>query len=107
MALFLGVGLLALPMQRPWSTRSSCPRMAAAPLTSSPAERALVIGAGPAGIASAIMLAKRGYQVEVLDRLEAPAAVDSAAWSDTARFYLIGLGGRGQRALQELGSRPG
>lgn len=29
---------------------------------------------------------------------------DSAAWSDTARFYLIGIGGRGRLALQAIGA---
>ena len=39
------------------------------------------------------------------ERLPAPAASDnSSVWADTARFYLIGLGGRGQKALQELGA---
>ena len=39
------------------------------------------------------------------ERLPAPAASDdSSVWGDTARFYLIGLGGRGQKALQELGA---
>lgn len=98
------LGLLALPLQRPLSPRSVGPRLSASSMAPPVSENALVIGAGPAGIASAIMLAQRGYQVEVLDRLEAPAAVDSATWSDTARFYLIGLGGRGQLALQKIGA---
>ena len=63
-----------------------------------------VIGAGPAGLATAIMLARRGESnVHVYERLPAPAASDDASvWSDTAKFYLIGLGGRGQKALREL-----
>ena len=41
--------------------------------------------------------------IHVYERLPAPAASDnSSVWADTARFYLIGLGGRGQKALQEL-----
>jgi kynurenine 3-monooxygenase len=50
------------------------------------------------------MLARRGRQnIHVFERLAAPASSDDASvWSDTARFYLIGLGGRGQKALQEL-----
>lgn len=41
--------------------------------------------------------------VHVYERLSAPAGSDDASvWSDTAKFYLIGLGGRGQKALQEL-----
>ena len=67
-------------------------------------QTATIIGAGPAGLATAIMLAKRGMNdIHVYDRLPAPAASDDASvWSDTAKFYLIGLGGRGQKALQEL-----
>ena len=43
--------------------------------------------------------------IHVYERLPAPAASDnSSVWADTARFYLIGLGGRGQKALQELGA---
>ena len=43
--------------------------------------------------------------IHVYERLPAPAASDdSSVWGDTARFYLIGLGGRGQKALQELGA---
>ena len=67
-------------------------------------QTATIIGAGPAGLATAIMLAQRGMNdIHVYDRLPAPAASDDASvWSDTAKFYLIGLGGRGQKALQEL-----
>ena len=63
-----------------------------------------VIGAGPAGLATSIMLARRGAtDIHVYERLSAPASSDdSSVWSDTAKFYLIGLGGRGQKALQEL-----
>lgn len=65
----------------------------------------LIVGGGPAGLATAIALAKRGYKkVEVLDRLPPPPAVDDTAWSDTARFYLIGIGGRGQNALRKIGA---
>ena len=65
-----------------------------------------VIGAGPAGLATAIMLARRGGEdIHVYERLSAPAdSDDTSVWSDTAKFYLVGLGGRGQKALQELGA---
>ena len=36
------------------------------------AERVLVIGSGFGGLASAIRMAKKGYQVQVLERLESP-----------------------------------
>ena len=59
----------------------------------------------PAGLATAMMFARRGWrEIRVVDRLaEPPACDDPAVWSDTARFYLIGLGGRGQKALAQLG----
>ena len=64
-----------------------------------------IIGGGPSGLATAIMLAQKGWtDVHVYDRLPAPPSPDDdAVWGDTARFYLIGLGGRGQKALKELG----
>jgi len=51
-----------------------------------------------------MMLARRGLtDIHVYERLPAPASSDDVSvWSDTAKFYLIGLGGRGQKALQEL-----
>lgn len=66
----------------------------------------IIVGGGPAGLAQAIGLAKRGWKgITVLDRLEPPASPDDeAVWSDTARHYLIGLGGRGQRALKAIGA---
>lgn len=45
-----------------------------------------------------------GWLAKVLDRLPPPPAVDdAAAWSDTARFYLIGINARGEGALMKLG----
>ena len=71
-----------------------------------PPPHSVVVGAGPAGLATAIALRKRGWpDVRVFDRLPPPPALDDAAtWSDTARFYLIGIGGRGQRALRAIGA---
>ena len=70
-----------------------------------PPESSIVVGAGPAGLATAIMLSKRGWQnVQVFDRLTAPPSLDDEVWSDTARFYLIGIGGRGREALKAIGS---
>lgn len=64
------------------------------------------MGAGPAGLATAILLAKRGWpNIEVVDRLPPPPLTDDTdTWSDTARFYLIGIGGRGQKALRAIGA---
>ena len=69
----------------------------------------IIVGGGPAGLATAIAFARRGWKrITVLDRLEPPALVDDASvWSDTARHYLIGLNGRGQRALKSLGAWDG
>ncbi|KAH8052091.1 oxidosqualene cyclase [Aureococcus anophagefferens] len=64
----------------------------------------VIVGGGPAGMATAIMFAKRGWRnVVVVDRLGAadPATRRSGA---TARFYLVGLGARGQRSLAALGA---
>jgi kynurenine 3-monooxygenase len=71
----------------------------------------IICGAGPAGLLSAIMMAQlplkdpnHKLKITVLDRLSAPPSpTDDAVWSDVAKFYLIGLGARGQTALAEFG----
>lgn len=50
--------------------------------------RAVVIGAGLGGLASAMRLGARGYQVIVLDRLESPGGRGSAIWENGHRFDL-------------------
>jgi kynurenine 3-monooxygenase len=66
---------------------------------------AVVCGGGPAGLLSAIMLARTfDYRVRVYERLPPPPSPDDASvWCDIAKFYLIGLGERGQAALREFG----
>jgi 2-polyprenyl-6-methoxyphenol hydroxylase-like FAD-dependent oxidoreductase len=78
-------------------------RMSAAALKTKPV---IVVGAGPTGLATAIMLAKRGNSVQVFDKLPRPPAPDDLSiWTDleVERSYNIGLSSRGQVALSALG----
>lgn len=69
----------------------------------------IVIGAGPIGLLTAVMLAQRGMKgIQVLERLPPPPAPDDlSVWGDfettSDRLYLIGLNGRGQKTLKALG----
>ena len=67
----------------------------------------VIVGGGPAGLLSAIMYAKtfpHATGIQVYDRLsQPPNPRDQAVWSDVTKFYLIGLGGRGQKALAKFG----
>ena len=66
----------------------------------------IIIGAGPAGLATAIMLARRGYRgIKVYDRLPRPPSPgDTSIWNnfDVERSYNLGLSSRGQLALTQL-----
>ena len=72
----------------------------------SPPSRTVVVGGGPTGLATAIMLARRGWEnIEVWERLRRPARPDDAAvWGDPDRSYNVGISGRGQIALEKLGA---
>ena len=69
----------------------------------------IICGGGPAGLLTAIMLSQknkdRKKKIQLYDRLQAPPHPDDTDMWNTniAKFYLIGLGGRGQTALKEFG----
>eukprot|EP01041_Mallomonas_annulata_P003810 gene3810-7580_t len=68
-----------------------------------------VIGSGPAGLCTAIMLAKRGYSnIKLYDKLSEPPSPNSTVWEDlnADRAYNIGINGRGQNALRYFGVMP-
>ena len=75
---------------------------------SSNQEGAVIIGGGPAGLAAAIMLAKRGYEnINVYEQsVELPKPNDLHNWGRfiSDRSYILGLGGRGQKTLEFLGA---
>ena len=64
---------------------------------------AAVVGGGPAGLLSAIALARRGWAVDVFERGAAPPASSDACWGAGERSYQLGLNGRGQKALRRFG----
>ena len=70
-----------------------------------PPSRIVIVGGGPTGLSTAIMLARRGWKnIEVWERLQKPPSPDdTAVWGDPSRSYNVGLSGRGQIALEKLG----
>lgn len=66
------------------------------------ATSATILGAGPTGLATAIMLARRGYFVQVYERLSEPPSPDNEVWGTGERSYNIGISGRGQNTLNFL-----
>ncbi|CAL1152531.1 unnamed protein product [Cladocopium goreaui] len=57
----------------------------------------MVVGAGPAGLAVALMLAKKGWAVSVFERSSDPAAYDPG------KGFMYLIDGRGQHLLRSLG----
>mmetsp|Transcript_20579 Transcript_20579/g.46211 ORF Transcript_20579/g.46211 Transcript_20579/m.46211 type:complete len:556 (+) Transcript_20579:66-1733(+) len=92
-----GPKLLRTAMQEDTTLASSKPH--------AEGKTAAVVGGGPAGMLSAIMLAKRGYKrIDVFDEQpKPPLSSDSDAWRPGERSYQLGLNGRGQKALREHG----
>ena len=69
---------------------------------------ALITGAGPAGLLTAIMLSERygpSYKIAICEKRSSipPKPSDEGVWSDVARFYLLGIGFRGQNAMKKFG----
>ena len=69
---------------------------------------AIVCGGGPAGLLTAIMLTQKygpTYKIAVCEQRATipPSPFDETIWNDVARFYLLGIGHRGQAALSKFG----
>ncbi len=80
-------------------------RLSSPPAASAKKGAAAIVGAGPAGLLSAIMLAQRGWErIDVYDGLRPPPAADDPLWGAGERSYQLGLNGRGQRSLREFGA---
>jgi kynurenine 3-monooxygenase len=68
----------------------------------------IICGGGPAGLLSAIMLSQKFgplHRIAVCERRPTipPSPTDDTVWNDVARFYLLGIGHRGQTALRAFG----
>lgn len=85
--------------------------MRARPMRAAPAmmrtvpREAAIVGAGPAGLLTALMLAQRGWEkISIFDSRPAPPLPDDQCWGVGERSYQLGLNGRGQKALRTFGA---
>lgn len=72
-------------------------------------DNVVIVGGGPAGLSTAIMLARRGYQnIRVYERLSEPPPPEDPSWRqiDSERTYNIGISGRGQSVLTAIEAMP-
>ena len=67
--------------------------------------QAVVVGAGPAGIVSAMFLARQRFKVEVVERRGDPTAREAA--EANKRTFVMALMPRGIRPLRDVGSTAG
>ncbi|BDA50935.1 Kynurenine 3-monooxygenase [Coccomyxa sp. Obi] len=65
-------------------------------------KKIVVVGAGPAGSVTAMLLAKRGYTVDVYERRARPSREQAA----TLHSYILALTPRGLKAIEETGADP-
>jgi hypothetical protein len=91
---------LLRPLRAPPLRRLSTTTMAAAATSATLPPSTAIVGAGPTGLFTALVLARRGYQnITVYDRLARPDDPSSPNWGNPYRSYNLGLGARGQIAL--------
>ncbi|KAG7348498.1 kynurenine 3-monooxygenase [Nitzschia inconspicua] len=95
------------------TTTTTTPSSQSFQLPSRPASQydAVIAGGGPAGLLTAIMLTQKygpSYKIAVCERRPTipPSPFQSDVWNDVARFYLLGIGHRGQSALDRFGILP-